>query len=131
MSRYKGAARVESSASRSVRTRELASSASSDRVSPRKSGLSARGGAVEAQHFDLGGHDLRWPGEHRKAARHGNFLRTVRGIGNHTAGDRAAELLAPKFLAVGGIERIEVAAQIAEEHDPAGRRSHSADDRVV
>jgi hypothetical protein len=66
-------------------------------------------GAVEAQYFDLGGHDLRWPGQHRKA-RHRNFLRTVDGIGDHTAGDRAAELLAPKFLAVGGIERIEVAA---------------------
>lgn len=62
----------------------------------------ARGGAVEAQNFDLGCHDLRWPGEHRKAARHGNLLRAVRDIGDHPAGDRAAELLTPKFLAVGG-----------------------------
>jgi hypothetical protein len=64
-----------------------------------------RGGAVAAQYFDLGGHDLRWPGEHRKAARHDNFLRSVCAVGDHAAGDRAAELLAPKPLAVGGIER--------------------------
>ena len=83
------------------------------------------------RHDDLGGHDLRWPGEVRKAGRHGNLLRTVRGIGDHAAADRAAEILAPKFLAGGGIERIEVAAHVAEEHDAAGRRSHAADDRVV
>ena len=40
-------------------------------------------------------------------------------------------MLSPKFLPIGGIERIEVAAHIAEEHDAAGRRSHAADDRVV
>ena len=67
----------------------------------------------------------------RKAGRHGDFLRTVRGIGDHTAADRAAELLAPKLLAVGGIERIEVAAYIAEEYDAPGRRGHAAEDRVV
>ena len=90
-----------------------------------------RVGAVEAEDDDLGGHDLRRPREHRKAGRHGNFLRTVRGIGDHAAADRAAEILAPKLLAVGGIERIEVAADVAEEHDAAGRRRHAADDRVV
>ena len=63
----------------------------------------------------------------REAGRHRNFLRTVRGIGDHTAADRAADLLAPQLLAVGGIERIEVAAQIAEEHDAAGRRRHAAE----
>jgi hypothetical protein len=41
------------------------------------------------------------------------------------------EILAPELLAVGGVERIEVAANIAEEHDAPGRRSHAADDRAV
>ena len=68
---------------------------------------------------------------HHNADRHGDLLRTARGIGDHAAADRAAEMLAPKFLPIGGIERIEVAAHIAEEHDAAGRRSHAADDRVV
>ena len=36
----------------------------------------------------------------RKAGRHGNFLRTVRVIGDDAAADRAAELLAPQLLAV-------------------------------
>src|SRR5271166_5878987 len=67
-----------------------------------------RGGAVEAKDYDLSGHDLRWPGKHCKAARYGNLLRAVRGIGDHAAADRAAKVLTPKFLAVGGIERIEV-----------------------
>jgi hypothetical protein len=49
----------------------------------------------------------------------------------HAPTDRAAEDLAPELLSGGGIERIEVAAHVAEEHDASGRRSHTADDRVV
>src|SRR5215831_17465635 len=37
-----------------------------------------RRGAVEAEHDNLGGHDLCWPGDVGKAVRHSNFLRTVR-----------------------------------------------------
>jgi hypothetical protein len=34
--------------------------------------------------------------------------------------DHAAEFRTPEFLAVAGIERIEVAANTAEEHDASG-----------
>src|SRR5208282_6455643 len=47
-----------------------------------------RGRAVEPQDYDLGFHDLRWPGEHRKAGRDGDLLRAVRVVGNHAAGNR-------------------------------------------
>src|SRR5271154_2941927 len=89
------------------------------------------GTTLKAQDFDFGGHDFRWPCEIGKSARHGNFLRTVHRIGDHSAADRSAELLAPKFLAVGSIKRIEVAANIAEEYDASGRRRHTAKNRVV
>src|SRR5262245_45421883 len=95
------------------------------------SSLARGGAAVEAQHDDLGLDDLRRPGEVREAGRHRDLLRAVRRVGDHAAADAAAEILAPEFLAAGGIERIEVAAHVAEEHDPSGRRSHAADDRVV
>src|SRR5271166_3302898 len=89
------------------------------------------GGALEAKDFNLGGHDFRRPGEHGKAARHGDFLRAVGGIGDHAAADRATEILPPKFLAGCGVERIEIAADVAEEDDASGRRSHAAEDWVV
>src|SRR5262244_3633580 len=59
----------------------------------------ARACAIEAQHDDLGLHDLRRPGNVRKTGRHGYSLRTVGRIGDHAAADRAAEILAPEFLA--------------------------------
>src|SRR6185436_12693263 len=87
----------------------------------------ARGAAaLEAQHHDFGFHNLRWPGNHGKAGRDGDLLGAVRRIGDH-----AAAILSPKFLPVGGIERIKAPANIAEEHNASGRRSHGADDRVV
>ena len=58
-----------------------------------------RRSVAEAQDFDLRFHDLCWPGDHRKAALHRNFLRTVRGIVDYAAGDCAAEGLVPKLLA--------------------------------
>ena len=72
---------------------------------------------LEAQYLDLGGHDLRRPGRAGEAGRHRNFLRAVRRVGDHTTAESAAELLAPKFLAGGGVERVEIAADVAEEHD--------------
>src|SRR5271157_3994095 len=91
----------------------------------------ARGGAVEPEDYDLGFHDLGRPGEHGEAGRHSDLLRALRSIGDHAAGDRAAEVLAPELLACGRIERIEVAADIAEEHDATGRRRHRAYDWIV
>jgi hypothetical protein len=41
------------------------------------------------------------------------FLGAVRHIGDHTAADPAADLLTPELLAVGGVDRIKVAAGIA------------------
>ena len=86
----------------------------------------ARGGAVEAQHYDLGGHDLRWPGD--KTARHGNFLRTVRGVGDHTAADRAAELLATIFalsFAMGVVTGIVMAFQFGTNWSALSERTGS------
>src|SRR5262245_55084948 len=63
----------------------------------------ARGrAALEAQHHDLGLDDLRRPREVREARRHGDLLRAVHRVGDHAAADRAAEILAPQFLAAGG-----------------------------
>src|SRR5208337_5026407 len=59
-------------------------------------------GAVDAQDFDLGGDDLGRPGGHRKAARDRDLLPAAGGVGDHPAGDRAAE---PQSLSPGGIER--------------------------
>src|SRR5262249_61234756 len=87
--------------------------------------------AIEAQHDDLGGHGLRGPGEHRKTCRHSHLLRTARGISDHAAADRAAEILPPELLSGCGIERMEVAAQIAEEDDPSCGRCYSSHDGVV
>src|SRR5215469_11492493 len=86
---------------------------------------------LEAQYLDLGSNDLCWPGRACEARRHRDLLRAVRHIGNHAACDRAAELLAPEFLAGGGVERVEIAADVAEEHDASGRRGQAADDWVV
>src|SRR5262249_25627073 len=46
-------------------------------------------------------------------------------------GDRAAKVLAPELLAGSRVEGIEIAANIAEEHDAPGGRSHAAEDRIV
>src|SRR5215472_3199959 len=86
---------------------------------------------LDAQYLDLGSNDLCWPGRACEARRHRDLLRAVRHIGNHAACDRAAELLAPKFLAGGGVERVEIAADVTEEHDASGRRGQAADDWVV
>src|SRR6185437_6065972 len=73
-----------------------------------------RCGVAETQDYDLPRHNFRWPKNRRKAGRYSNSLDTVCGIGDHTAADRAADLPAPSPLTVGGIDRIEVAAHIAE-----------------
>jgi hypothetical protein len=79
-----------------------------------------RGGAVEAEYHDLTAPLFRWPGKARHAGRHGDPLRAVGSIGDHAATDRVAEVLAPQLPAVGGIDRVEVAAYVAEEHDASG-----------
>src|SRR5262245_9406350 len=95
------------------------------------SSLARGGAALEAQHHDLGLDDLRRPGEVREAGCHRDLLRAVHRVGDHAAANRAAEILAPQLLAAGGVERIEVAAHVAEEHDASSGRRHGADDRVV
>ena len=53
----------------------------------------------------------------------GNLLHTVDRIGDDTATDlRRSELLAPKLLTIAGIEHVEMAAHITEEHEPPGCR---------
>jgi hypothetical protein len=66
------------------------------------------GGALQTQHLDFGGHDLRRPERVRKAYCHRHFLRTFRDISDDTPADRATELLAPKLLPGGDIKDIEV-----------------------
>ena len=51
--------------------------------------------AVQTQYDDLASHDLRRPAEHREACRHGNFLRTIGVIGDHSSSNPAAEVLGP------------------------------------
>src|SRR5271165_997551 len=93
----------------------------------------ARSGTVKAQDDDSGRSRLRWPRDHGEAVGHGNFLGTVHAIGDDAAPDAAAdaEHLAPELLAVGRIERIEVAAEIAEEHHAAGGWGDGAENGVV
>ena len=55
----------------------------------------------------------------------------VRGIGDHTAADRAADLLTPQPLTVGNIQSLEVAAHISEEDDASCRRGYAAQDWVI
>src|SRR5947207_1658376 len=92
-----------------------------------------RGRGLETQDDDLGAHRLRRPRHHRKAGGHGNSLCAICRVGDYSAADpaAAAEHLAPQFLPGGGIQRIEVATQITEEHDATRRRRDGADDGVV
>ena len=92
---------------------------------------SARGDVSEAQDCDLPGHDFRWPEDRCKAARYRNSLGAVRGIGDHSAADRAADLLTPQPLTVGNIQSLEVAAHISEEDDASCRRGYAAQDWVI
>lgn len=52
-----------------------------------------------------------------KASSHSDFLRIIYRISDDAAADGPTKVLSPKLLAVGDIERIEIAAQIAEEDD--------------
>jgi hypothetical protein len=54
----------------------------------------------------------------RKAGCHGNFLCTIRRIGDNAAADRAVQVLCPELLAGGGIEGVEIPAYIAENTTP-------------
>ena len=45
-------------------------------------------------------------------------------VGDDAAADGTANLLAPQFVASISVERVEIAAHVAEEHDAAGRRRH-------
>src|SRR5262245_13773771 len=86
---------------------------------------------VEPEHDHLRVHGLRGPREHRKTSRHGDLLRTARCVRDHTAADRAAEILPPELLSGGGIERIENAAHVADERDAPRSGRQAAGDRVV
>src|SRR5450631_244000 len=87
--------------------------------------------ALETQNGDLRFADVGRHGRRNVAGRHGNLLRAVGRIGDHSAADRAADLLTPQLLAGGGVERIEVAAHVAKEHEASGSRRHGAEDRII
>ena len=87
----------------------------------------ARGDIAEAQDDDLAGHNFRGPKDRRKAGRDGNLLRTVRGIGDHTTADRAADLLAPQPLAVGGVQAVTSIGVVRNVGGASGRRASPHD----
>src|SRR6516225_4726871 len=86
---------------------------------------------LDAEDRDLGAADLNGEGGGYVAGRYRDLLHAVYGISDHPAGDRAADLLTPQLLAIGGVDRIKVAAGVAKEHEASGGRSHGAEDRVI
>ena len=92
---------------------------------------SAVSAALETEDSDLRSPDFNRKSGGNVAGRHRDFLRAVGCISDHSAGDRAADLLTPQLLAGGGVERIKVAAHVAKEHEASGGRRHGAQDRVI
>src|SRR5215469_9162905 len=91
----------------------------------------ARAATLDAEDRDLRGRNWNRPKRRYEAGRHRDFLRAVRRIGDDAAGDRAVNLLTPKLLAVGGVNRIEVSADVAKEHEASGGRRHAGQDRII
>ena len=85
----------------------------------------------QTQYRHLGGRDLRWPKDFRETVRNGHSLRPIDGIGDDAAANRAADFLTPQFAAICCVERVEIAAHVAEEHDASDRRRHAALDRII
>jgi hypothetical protein len=77
--------------------------------------LLASRAAFETKDRDPRGLDLDWPNGRNEARCHRNFLQPVGRIGDHAAGDCAADLLSPQPLAIGGVVRVEVSADVAEK----------------
>src|SRR5271169_4168591 len=96
-----------------------------------RSGTSAASVALEAQDRDLRSPDFTRKSWRYVASRHRDFLGAVHRISDHPAGDRAADLLAPQLLAGRRINRIKIAAHVAEEHNASGGRRHCAHDRII
>src|SRR4051812_40780014 len=65
-------------------------------------------------------------GQESFAAHHGDVLPAVHGVRNGAVVDRSAERGLPQHLAAGGVERAELAVDVAPEHEVAGRRQHGA-----
>src|SRR5262245_24205938 len=86
---------------------------------------------IDPQHYNLRGTDNGWPLDMRKASGHRDPLRAICRVRDHTPANCAVKRLAPKLLSGGRVERVEVAANIAEEQQAAGRWRPTPEDRVV
>src|SRR5260370_20022275 len=91
---------------------------------------SARSAALDAEDRDPCGPDLNGKGGGYIAVRNRDLLHAGNHIGDNAAGDRTAEVLTPQLLAGGGVDRIEVFADLAKKHEASRRRRHSAHARV-
>src|SRR6267142_2123441 len=92
---------------------------------------SAASVALETEDSDLRSPDFNRESGGNVAGCHRDFLRAVGCISDHSATNRAADLLAPQLLAGRRVKRIEIAAHVAKEHKaPRGRR-HGAHDRII
>src|SRR6516225_8070843 len=80
-----------------------------------------RGTFVDTQHHDLGGPDDCWPHDMRKPGCYSYFLSTVRHVGNHTTADCAVKRFAPELLSGRRVQRVKIAAHVAEEQHTARR----------
>src|SRR4030095_9013051 len=84
----------------------------------------ARRAALEAQHDNPGVPRLRWPRDQGESFGYGNLLHAIPGVSDHAASDAAAgsERTSPEFLPGGGIQCVEISAEVSDEHDSTGRR---------
>jgi hypothetical protein len=76
----------------------------------------APGVTLNPEDRDLRSPDFGRYGGRYVAGRHRNFLGAVHRVSDHSAADRAADLLTPELLPVGGVNGIEVATYIAKEY---------------
>src|SRR6516225_10016185 len=83
-------------------------------------------GKVESAAGDIAG-----DAETQASGRGGDALALRRLKGDNSAADRATDLVAPELAASIGVERIEIAAQIAEEDNAAGCRYYSALNGII
>src|SRR5580765_3506107 len=65
-------------------------------------------------------------GQEPFARRHRDVLLAVHRVRDRAVVDRPADRRLPQDVAAGGVERAELAVQIAPEHEIAGRRQHGA-----
>jgi len=74
--------------------------------------------SLDSKNGNLGGGDFRRPQDFGQTCRGSDALRLARQIGDDSAADRAADFLTPQFPPIIGVERIKIAAHVAEKTTP-------------